>query len=397
MRFPCLIIVFLFFPFITIAQNGIITGLVTNSGTKTPIPRASVFLSNSAVGSATAEDGRYTLSGIRPGQYTLVVTILGYENYEKTVLVGREPIKMDIELTQKPLMLREVVISSTADWKKNYEWFKKDFIGTDDNAKNCIVVNPHVLNLVYNRTKETLTADAIEFLVVENKALGYRVKFLLKDFKSDKISNLIYREGQQLFEELPGSAEQKKKWHEKREEAYYGSAMHFYRSLYTDKLTEEGFTMYTLKRSLNPLRPPDEVIRHKVNLFKSVRNADSANYYINLSNLSKYYHESLMKPPLQEFEVLSRTQAQGIFAMHFTYNLYITYNKKRDEVYNKDLYRPLDMPNYETSVVSFTNKEPYVLFDMNGIVVDNAPLYEGTWAKARLSDLLPVDYVPDNK
>jgi hypothetical protein len=32
---------------------------------------------------------------------------------------------------------------------------------------------------------------------------------------------------------------------------------------------------------------------------------------------------------------------------------------------------------------------------MNGIVVANGPLYEGTWSKSRLSDLLPVDYVPD--
>jgi hypothetical protein len=34
---------------------------------------------------------------------------------------------------------------------------------------------------------------------------------------------------------------------------------------------------------------------------------------------------------------------------------------------------------------------------MNGIVVGNAPLYEGSWANNRLSDMLPVDYVPDNK
>jgi len=32
---------------------------------------------------------------------------------------------------------------------------------------------------------------------------------------------------------------------------------------------------------------------------------------------------------------------------------------------------------------------------MNGIVVSNpSPLYEGTWSKAKLADLLPVDYEP---
>jgi hypothetical protein len=395
MRFPWLIILCFFLPVITFAQSGVISGIVTNSESKRPIPRASIFLSNSSVGSATSEDGKYTLSNIRPGQYTLVVTVLGYETYNKTVLIGREPIKLDIGMASKPLRLREVVISSAADWKKNYEWFRKDFIGVDDNAKSCIVQNPHILNLVYNRTKQTLEASGDEFLVVDNKALGYRVKFLLKGFKSDKISNIIFREGQQLFEDLPGSAEQKKKWHQKREEAYYGSAMHFYRSLSASKLNEEGFTMYMLRRALNPLRPLDEVIRHKVDIFRIQRNADSANYWAGLGNMSKWYKENLNKIPLIEYEVFSKTQQPGIYAVHFLNYLYVTYNKRRDEVYDRDLYRPLEMPNYETTILTLMN--PYVLFDSNGIVVDGPPLYEGAWAKSRLSDLLPVDYVPDVK
>jgi len=395
MRFPWPIFIFLFFPFIAMAQSGIISGIITSADSKKPIPRASVFLSNSAVGSATNEEGKYILSGVRPGQYTLVVSILGYEQYSKTILVGREPIKLDIELVQKPLMLREVVISSSADWKKNYEAFRKEFIGTDENAKYCEIINPHILNITYNPTKEILHADADEFLVVENKALGYRVKFLLNDFKIDKIANLISREGQQVFEELPGSEAQKKRWHEKREEAYYGSSMHFYRSLYTDKLTEEGFQIYRLSRYLNPERPDEEVIRRKIKYFTEIRRADSANYWIGLANKSKYYRDNLIKPPLFTFEILNRDEQQGLFDIHFINYLYIVYTKKTDDIYNKDLYRPLDMPNYAVSVVTLT--APYAVFDMNGIIIANPPIYEGAWARDRLSDMLPVDYVPDQK
>jgi CarboxypepD_reg-like domain len=395
MRFPWLILTFIFIPFITLAQYGIITGKVINEGSKSPLPRASVFLSNSSVGSATAEDGTFTLNGIRPGQYTLVVTILGYEDYSNSVLVGREPIRLNIELKQKPLMLREVVISSSADWKKNYEAFKKDFIGVDENAKNCFVMNPHILNLTYNPTKQVLHAEADEFLVVENKALGYRVKFLLNDFKADKIANIVSTEGQRLFEDLPGSEAQKKRWHQKREEAYYGSAMHFYRSLYTDKLADQGFIMYKLNRYVNPARPDEEVIRRKINMFKQIGRRDSANYWVGLANMSKYYHESLAQPPLSQFEVLVTAGQPGLYAIHFSNYLYVVYTKKRDEAFYKDLYRPLEMPNYETSVITLYT--PYAVFDMNGIVVGNAPLYEGSWANNRLSDMLPVDYVPDNK
>jgi hypothetical protein len=397
MRFPWLILIFVCIPFITLAQYGIITGKVTHEGS--PLPRASVFLSNSSVGSATLEDGTFTLSGIRQGQYTLVVTILGYEDYSKTILVGTEPIKLNIEMTQKPLELREVVISSAADWKKNYEAFRKEFIGTDENAKYCTVMNPHILNLTYNPTKQLLHADADEFVVVENKALGYRVKFLLNDFKIDKIANLISREGQQVFEELPGSEAQKKKWHEKREEAYYGSAMHFYRSLYTDKLAQEGFIIYHFNRYPNPDRPSDEVLTRKIQYFKeharTKEMVDSANYYIGLANISKWYHESLLQPPLHEFEVRTNGEKPGLWALHLPSYLYIAYTKKADDTPDKDLYRPLNQPNYAVSIITLT--APFIEFDMNGIVVANAPIYEGAWSRNRLSDMLPVDYVPDQK
>ncbi len=397
MRFPWLILICIFFPFAALAQNGIISGTVTNAESKKPLPRASVFLGNSAVGSATGDDGKYILSGIRPGQYTLVVSILGYEQYSKTVLVGREPIRLDIELAQKPLELREVVISSSADWKKNYEAFKKEFIGTDENAKYCEIQNPHVLNLEYNPTKQLLHADADQFLIVENKALGYRVKFLLNDFKIDHISNIISREGQQVFEELPGSEAQKKRWHEKREEAYYGSSMHFLRSLYTDKLKEEGFIIYHLNRSINFERPDDQTIRQKLVWFRDHHMVDSGNYYISLARQSKYAGESLAQPPLDEFEVVNQDAQRGLFDLHFRNYLYIVYTKKTDDIYNKDLYRPMTaaVSNYAVSVVTLS--APYAIFDMNGIVVANSPLYEGAWARDRLSDMLPVDYVPDQK
>lgn len=394
MRFSWVIFYLFISPLISFAQNGVVTGTVTNIESKKPLAGASVFLSNSSVGSATNDGGKFTLYSVRPGQYTLVVTVIGYEGYSKTILVGPEPIKLKIELAQKPLMLREVVISSNADWKKNFEAFKKEFIGTDENAKSCVVLNPHILNITYNPTKQILHADGDRFLVVENKALGYRVKFLLNDFKIDKISNVISREGQQLFEDLPGSEAQKKKWHLKREDAYYGSAMHFYRSLYTDRLLQEGFTIYRFTRYLNPQRPPDEIIRKKVRIFNELRRSDSVKWYIDLANMSKYYHENLMKPPLNTWEVLTATGQPGLYSMHFLNFLYIVYTKKTDDVYNKDLFRPMDMPNYEVSVATATG--PYILFDKNGVVVDNAPLYEGTWSRSRLSDMLPVDYVPDH-
>jgi hypothetical protein len=301
---------------------------------------------------------------------------------------------LDIQLAPKPLMLKEVVISSAADWKKNFEAFKKDFIGIDDNAKYCEVINPHVLNLVYNQTKQTLSANADEFLVVENKALGYRIKFLVDSFSADKLNGIVSYGGQRLFEDLPGNDAQKAKWHEKREEAYYGSAMHFYRTLYQDKLDDQGFVVYNFIRYLNPERPKEEVLQQKLKMFQVQGRRDSFMYYRNLEMLSKYYNENLMRPPLKQFEILSNFSQQGLYVMHFTKYLYVVYTKKREaHPDSRDFYRPIDMPDYQTSII--TLQGDYPVFDRNGIIVANSALYEGSWANNRLSDTLPNDYVPD--
>ncbi|HEY0246455.1 MAG TPA: carboxypeptidase-like regulatory domain-containing protein, partial [Mucilaginibacter sp.] len=280
-------------PLFTWAQSGVITGKVVRMDNKSPVAGASVFLGNSSFGTATAPDGTFTLNGVRPGQYTLVVAVIGYQDHTQTILVGKDPIHVNIELETKSIMLREVQISDNAkaDWKRNYEQFKKEFIGNDENAKNCEVINPEVLNFTYYKTQKRLEAYADEFLIVENRSLGYRVKFLVRDFKSDHISGIISYSGQRLFEDLPGKEIQKKKWATNRDDAYYGSAMHFYRSLYKDRLNEDGFEMHRFTRMLNPERPDEAVIQRNIERFSSLGRRDSVNKWIYLENLSRYAHE----------------------------------------------------------------------------------------------------------
>jgi hypothetical protein len=386
------IVMFLWLPMLAVAQAGFISGKITAAGTKNPVARASVFLSNASYGTATADDGTFTLSGVKPGQYNLVVTTLGYEEYSKPVLVSGQPISLVIEMTPKVMMMRAVTITSNADWKKNYELFKKDFIGTNENSKQCKVTNPHVLDLNYIRRRQTLEASSDEFLTVENNALGYRTKFLLNSFTSDNISHTISYSGKALFEELPGSESQKKKWKAKREDAYYGSAQHFYRSLYKDKLADEGFVIYNYTRILNPMRYQEAYIQKKIKQFDGL-NRDSAIYWVNQQSVPKWAKENLIKPPLRSIDVVRTTGQEGIFAITFPAYLYVVYTKKHEEENFRDIYRPLDMENFETSVMSLYSKR-YAIFDMNGIVIAESPLYEGTWSKSKLSNMLPVDYEP---
>lgn len=392
MRRGWFLILCLCLPFTLAAQNGVITGKVTSAASKAAVANASVFLSNASYGTSSAEDGSFSLRNVKPGQYDLVVTVLGYEEYSQRIMVGSQPNDLNIQLTPKVMMMKAVTIISNADWKKNYEQFKKEFIGVTENSKQCKVVNPRVLDLIFYRKRQTLEASSDEFLVVENQALGYRVKFLLNRFSSDRISNVISYAGKALFEELPGSESQKKKWKQKREDAYYGSPQHFYRALYKNQLTQDGFVIYNYTRALNPNRPQEALIQQKIKQFNGI-SRDSALYWVNQQDVPKWYHEVLVKPALTSFDVVRTTPREGLFAITCPAYLYVVYTKRHEETSFRDIYRPLDMENFETSVLTFYKQ--YALFDRNGIVVAESPLYEGTWSKKKFADLLPVDYEPN--
>jgi hypothetical protein len=391
MRLYILLFLILMVPALGFAQNGTITGKIIHANSKEPLAKVSVFLSNATFGTTTAEDGTFTLKGVRPGQYDLIVTSVGYEDYLQQVLVGSKPIVVNAELKPAVQQLRDVVVMTPADWKRNYEMFLVEFFGTSAYAKQCKISNPHDLTLIYRKSKKLLQAYSYDFINIENKALGYRIKFLLKDFKSDKLNNLISWQGRLLYEELPGSVSQKKKWEIRRQDLFYGSNLHFFRALANGKADAEGFVMRRLERKPNPQRPDEALIQRKIDQFNGL-NGDSARHWIDLYNMQRY-KQYLYRQPLLADMVVRQTDKPGLTAITFPDYLYVTYTKKRETQEFKDIYRPLDMENYETSVVTLYT--PYALFDGNGAVVSSKSLlYEGTWSKNKIAELLPVDYVP---
>ncbi|MEX8546651.1 MAG: carboxypeptidase-like regulatory domain-containing protein [Mucilaginibacter sp.] len=392
MRFFFCFWLILTIPAISLAQTGTISGKVTAIDTKGPLGKASVFLSNATFGTVTAEDGTFTLTGVKPGQYNLVVSILGYETYNQSILVGEKPQQLTIEMMPKPIQMREVVITTSANWKKNYALFIRNFIGTTENAKLCKVLNPHAVYLIYHKKTQTLEASTDEFLEVENRALGYKVRFLIKEFESSSLTSIIRYQGQVLFEELKGSEGQKKKWQEKRRQAYYGSSMHFFRALYQQKLQEEGFVIRQLQRRPNPKRLPEEILQKKYVQFNKSNNRDSVTYWNEKAQEPRYI-ENLIKQPLHEEDVLRRTEQPGLFALTFPDCLYVVYTKKSDPNNLDNVYRPLDLESNATSIITLYAQ--YALFDLNGVVISpQSTLYEGDWANDKLAELLPVDYAP---
>lgn len=391
MRFWLPLLLIVLCPFVLFAQGGTISGKVVRSDTKSALGRATVFLSNSSFGTASNDDGTFTLSGVKPGQYQLVVTMVGFEDFNQTVLVGKDPIKIDAQMVPKVTQLRDVVITTPAAWKFNYALFLKRFFGESAYAKQCKILNPEDISLVYHKNTKVLEAYSYDFIKIENKALGYKVKFMLKSFKSDDINNEIEWEANVLYTEMSANDAQKKIWQSRRDDIFYGSSRHFFRSLQNATLSQDGFQMMILDRKRNPKRPPADVIQHKIDMFTGV-NRDSLNHWIDLYNLPTY-DQHLNRQLLKETDIARAINQPGLFGIAFPGCLYVVYTRKREMMDFRDIIRPLDMPNYEVSVI--TLYKPYSLFDMNGsIVLPGSTLFEGSWSKNKVAELLPIDYAP---
>src|ERR1700759_1750875 len=125
MRVFCLLAIVLLAPVFALGQGQTIFGKVVRADNKSIIQGANVFLSNSSYGTATQFDGSFILKNVKPGQYLLTVAHLGYADYTETVLVSDKQVELRIEMKPQPIMLREVNITTKADWKRNYEMFKK--------------------------------------------------------------------------------------------------------------------------------------------------------------------------------------------------------------------------------------------------------------------------------
>ncbi len=94
------------------AQTASVNGKVTDNGD--PLPLANVLLKDSEMGTATNIDGVFELNNIQPGDYTLLVTSLGYQPYQTKISLGAGANKtINIQLEPSAHSLDETVVTGT--------------------------------------------------------------------------------------------------------------------------------------------------------------------------------------------------------------------------------------------------------------------------------------------
>jgi len=136
-------------------HSGLIYGKITDNSNEA-LPGANISLTNTNIGAASASNGVYTIANVPPGEYSIRVSMIGYEVVEKKVTVRvNSRIKLDFELDETVMEVDEIVITGT---------------GTPELYSNATVKTSVVQRDLIERQKANNLAEAIDL------QLGVRVE-----------------------------------------------------------------------------------------------------------------------------------------------------------------------------------------------------------------------------
>ncbi len=382
-----------------------ITGTIKDKKGET-LPGAAIYLSGYKISTVANNEGRFTLGNLKAGNYDVLVQVIGFLPQTKNVIVFDKSVNIEIVLKENITQLSEVEIKADPNRGYYLNLFKKSFIGGTPNAEQCTILNPEVIQTDYDKETKILTVTATDFLIIENKALGYRIKYLLTYFENDSRENVLFYAGHPHFEEMEKSNSKRKRYSKLREEAYLGSSQHFFNSLYHHRTKEDGFIINKVAKTLNKDRPADDVINANLKRFinpytrgarVSDKPTDSLKYWREKKN------EPLMSSVLNRSEVLIDTLVKDMFSdvksINYKDALYIIYTKEKEskeytQFSGHSVTRPKDIPNFQISVV-YQLLRPASFYENGSVFDPRSLLYEGFWAYEKVADMVPMDYIPE--
>ena len=390
------------------AQTFIIKGIIRAADNKQPIAAANVFFSNTSVGAITADNGSFTLANVTPGRYELIVSSLGYATHVQTLIVTDNVSNLDIALKPKANELEEVVVGAyeKEGWNRWGKFFLDHFIGTSNFAEDCIIKNTEVIQFKNYKKEKKLIAFAREPLIIENKALGYRIKYQMETFEYNFGKQLLFYQGYPLFEEMEGKESKKKKWDKHRKQVYYGSQMHFMRCLYQNKIMEQGYKVQRIVKLPNLEKQRIRNIYQK-NFLKQKRDSSTATgntFTLSMDDSSAYYREVMHQPDYKDLLYPAILPGDSIayavdsftVGLDFINYLQIIYTKANEPDEYVLQYGQNRKAAPQTSMISLPNDRQINILSNGSYYQGGDLLNSGYWAwSEKMAYMLPFDYWPN--
>jgi hypothetical protein len=259
------------------AQAQFVTGRVLRFGTTEPIAKASVYISNSMKGTTSNAVGAFSLR-VDNNKIPIVVSCIGYYSETVTAFSAGKPVVVYLKAKENTMH----VVQIGTEGLEKMRIFRREFLGTSDIARSCIITNEADIELKYTKGKRVLTAECSNPIVVQNPKLGYTIQYFLDKFEYTKAKTTYI--GNYLFTETSNtqSLNEEKEIAKRREEVYVLSRMFFIRSLWNDRLEEAGMEIFNSEFDAIPI--------HKTLYVDSLRNKYIKPYSLHVCYYGDYKH-----------------------------------------------------------------------------------------------------------
>ena len=354
-------------------------GKVIDYNTGFPIKYACVFIANTTVGTSSSDKGEFQLSFSNEGVSNLVVTHIGYQSFITNITENKDSLYILIKLKPQIYEMAAVNIKGK-DPNRKYKLkvFSKGLLGQSKNALSCRILNPSILHLHGNIEKNGyLKVSADSMIIIRNKDLGYTIKYDLVYFE-ESLNSIIFF-GYSFFEDCIDDVRNPKHILRKRKITYEGSKLHFFRSLYSHSLEEEGYEIYRLI----PCQKDNIDQRNFSLLEDSIITGDAK---INLKQSSQQFNL---------YEYLTLDSISGTKNLTIDEPFEIRYTGRGEENRYKGFYYYYEglnrIPKAQVSIVKLKNG--HIRFYSNGAIEKSDELISiGYWSFKRLADLLPNNY-----
>ncbi|GEN77349.1 hypothetical protein CHA01nite_30890 [Chryseobacterium hagamense] len=362
--------------------------MLNDAGQK--LSAVSIYLDGTKIRTVSQEDGTFSLSVSSVGTGSLVFR---KENYETVTI----PASSAVDKTLKVILLKandieEVVLVPYTEeaYRNHISYFLDAFIGQDQ--QNVKIKNQRSLKFAYDKKKKLLQVKAPKTLIIENKNLGYEIEYNLLSFSADLESRMVNYTGTSVFKETKNTP----KVRLNRLNAYDGSLLHFFRSIYRNAITEDRFIVNHVVKVPNPKYPTAE----ELEILKDFAQTALMNKELNLpdnirdisrrKNNEKPFALAVVKTMLPDSAYVKRNGGEVLFT--FKDMLQVNYRKYYYEQNGKEFIKS----KIPVVISSFLHPEGETFEVSKDGSISNPDLLiaEGDFTKNKMENMLPLDYQP---
>lgn len=365
----------------------IIKGTVVNDAEQ-KIANVNIYLDGTKIGTTSKEDGTFSLN---LSSQTIGSLVFQKENYETFTTNLSEVLHKTLKVILiKTNTIEEVrIIPYTEEAYKNYiNYFLDTFIGYD--RENVRIKNQRSLKFAYDKANKTLKVKAPQTLIIENKNLGNEIQYTLISYSADFDSKMVNYTGTSFFKETKNSDKVKLN----RMNAFDGSLLHFFRSVYNNKISEDGFTVNKVVKFPNPKYPTDEELKTLKNYSEMIKNSRNIHIPEDISDIlrrknnEKPYALAITKTKIPDSDYVKRSGDKVLFS--FADMLQVNYPKYFFERKGKDFIKST-IPVMLSSFLHPEGETFEVSKDGN-ITMPDLLITEGDFSKNKIENMLPLDY-----